>query len=613
MKYLLYTGICGFGNQLLGFKEACIIAKYTNRKVVAPIFIPHGTIRKHCNPYYEFKDIFDYDYFSNNIDIVTIDDINNIDIKNVYNVRCDNDKTLVDNYYSLSNKYYKISDNVNIKNINLGYIKDISCIKDKLDFDDEVLVLSGLFNNVILSDCLKNGCLNNNCSFNNVFYEDYIFFSKNLIFNKNIQDHSTNILDKLYSNKEKFCVFHLRTTDLPKNKTFNESYGYNEKLIYSSIQTYLFNNNINTKFIVIAPPDAYNIKDMNIFNNNNNVNFNIANKIEDLFIRSLVELQIGLVCDTLIFSNTNTPEIKKKHTRSSFCMHIKDIRIDKENINVTDILDKLFIYRITSRGLFSEINILLLAIDYCKKNNYYLKVEIDTREGLNGKLYFQYGFDKYFDISTIETYDINKNYKNIIVSGGFGKSSEDITRLNFLSLRRHHTTYNEMKLITNHIKLSKYIGEKINIKISSFNLPSEYVFFHIRRGDKLKHESKLYKFSDYLKFHLQNEKVNHIKDIFIASDDFNVINESLLYIKDNNMDFKIFHNCSPNIKGHNTHYNNVKKLYFDEDYFVNLMSDIEVSKFAQHIYCTFTSNLGRFTALYNENITSLDIKTWYSG
>lgn len=26
-KYLIHIGICGFGNQLLGFKEACLIAK----------------------------------------------------------------------------------------------------------------------------------------------------------------------------------------------------------------------------------------------------------------------------------------------------------------------------------------------------------------------------------------------------------------------------------------------------------------------------------------------------------------------------------------------------------------------------------------------------------
>ncbi len=34
---------------------------------------------------------------------------------------------------------------------------------------------------------------------------------------------------------------------------------------------------------------------------------------------------------------------------------------------------ELFIYRITARGLFSEINNLIIAIYYCEKYNYDLK------------------------------------------------------------------------------------------------------------------------------------------------------------------------------------------------------------------------------------------------
>lgn len=54
-KYLLFIGICGFGNQLLGFKEALIIAEKLKRKIILPVFIPHGTIRNDCKSYYKFK------------------------------------------------------------------------------------------------------------------------------------------------------------------------------------------------------------------------------------------------------------------------------------------------------------------------------------------------------------------------------------------------------------------------------------------------------------------------------------------------------------------------------------------------------------------------------
>ena len=56
-KYIVHIGICGFGNQLLGFKELSIIAKYTNRTMIAPIFIPHGTIRNQCKAYYDLFDL----------------------------------------------------------------------------------------------------------------------------------------------------------------------------------------------------------------------------------------------------------------------------------------------------------------------------------------------------------------------------------------------------------------------------------------------------------------------------------------------------------------------------------------------------------------------------
>ena len=59
VKYLIHIGICGFGNQLLGFKEACIISHYTKRTIINPIFLPHSTIKNYCKEYYKFSEIFD--------------------------------------------------------------------------------------------------------------------------------------------------------------------------------------------------------------------------------------------------------------------------------------------------------------------------------------------------------------------------------------------------------------------------------------------------------------------------------------------------------------------------------------------------------------------------
>ena len=98
-KYLIHIGICGFGNQLLGFKEACIIAKHTGRTMIAPIFIPHGTIRSTTKSFYHFSDIFDEKIFRREMDIVDISDISS-NISNIYTIRRSQEDNLSRYYYN---------------------------------------------------------------------------------------------------------------------------------------------------------------------------------------------------------------------------------------------------------------------------------------------------------------------------------------------------------------------------------------------------------------------------------------------------------------------------------------------------------------------------------
>ena len=108
-KYLIHIGICGFGNQLLGFKEACIIAKMTNRTIVLPYFIPHGTIRESCNHDYHFNEIFDETKF-NFCDSIHFDKIKHqYDIKRVYYNRHKNDINISDSYFNISKDIYSAS------------------------------------------------------------------------------------------------------------------------------------------------------------------------------------------------------------------------------------------------------------------------------------------------------------------------------------------------------------------------------------------------------------------------------------------------------------------------------------------------------------------------
>ena len=46
------------------------------------------------------------------------------------------------------------------------------------------------------------------------------------------------------------------------------------------------------------------------------------------------------------------------------------------------------------------------------------------------------------------------------------------------------------------------------------------------------------------------------------------------------------------------------------------MLELEIARLSNHVYCTYTSNVGRYIALLLEDltkITSLDRETWFSG
>ena len=170
MKYLIHMGICGFGNQLLGFKEACIIAKYTNRVIVEPIFIPHGTIRDLCkNTYHKFSDIFDSNHFRSHIMSVDFQHIHNIKIRNVYNIRHGSEDKITDPYYYLQKDYYNISTD-NSKRLNTRYITNLDELKELNNIKDDVLVILGTLNTIKLSSCM-NGCMNDNCGYNKIFLD----------------------------------------------------------------------------------------------------------------------------------------------------------------------------------------------------------------------------------------------------------------------------------------------------------------------------------------------------------------------------------------------------------------------------------------------------------
>tara|TARA_E500000178_G_scaffold346437_1_gene398064 strand:+ start:807 stop:2885 length:2079 start_codon:yes stop_codon:yes gene_type:complete len=372
MKYIIHIGICGFGNQLLGFKELCILSKYTDRKIILPIFIPHGTIRNSTKKFYEFKEIFDVEHFKQFYDCEVFENIKNIKINKVYNIRSSNEDNITIPYFHNHRDYYNIKEDIEKVYLKKKFINSIEDINELKTIEDDVLVLLGTFNTLKLSICNKNGCLNKNCKMAETFKKEYYYTVSSLIHNKYIKDSCNKFLKE--KNLNDYTAFHLRTPDLIGNKIFKECYNnLNEENVYQSILNYLFETNnyrlVNKIFIAI-PPDGLKIKDMTIFNSNKIILLNEI--ITDKFILSLIESEICNNATILINSPTNTPYEIKEHTRSSFTMHIRDLR-EINNLNkldkcITEITNNNFI-EIIKQKFISNKKVISFAL-YNNKDIY---------------------------------------------------------------------------------------------------------------------------------------------------------------------------------------------------------------------------------------------------
>lgn len=424
MKYIIHTGISGFGNQLLGFKELCILSKYLNRTIILPVFVPHGTIRNTTKPYYEFEEIFDVEHFKKFYDCIDFKDVSNITIDKAYCIRKGGENDLAMAYFNIKKHYYNIDNKIEFNNLKTNYfsnIYDTNQLDELKSIDDEILVLIGLFDNVKISNCHKNGCLK--CGYNNIYKKDYNYVVKSLCFNNTIKTLTDTYLKSknLYDNN--YIAFHLRTPDLPGNKYFKELYNnLDEEMVYQFIINYLFETNnmdLVNKIFVAIPPDGLKIKDMTIFNSNKVILLNDI--IYDKFILSLVETEICYRSKILINSPTNTPYLVKEHTRSSFTMQIRDLReinglnkIDKcitefKNINYIEIIKEIFTQnkKIISFSLYGNKDI----YNYGILLNYELKkiiykdwiIRLYINDTVNNTLL------EYLKTLDIEIYKINSN------------------------------------------------------------------------------------------------------------------------------------------------------------------------------------------------------------
>ena len=296
----------------------------------------------------------------------------------------------------------------------------------------------------------------------------------------------------------------------------------------------------------------------------------------------------------------------------------------------------LIIYNLTSRGLYSELFNLSLAIVYARHKRLAIKVNTwlwnsrlnrgwldffePTLESYNnlfsaqdkvytkekpwiGKIYYKpIEFYYYYFRKVLNCIYCIIHPRVILTKDIF----DDMRSKYFIHTVLGDNAFTEMSsTFKDMYKLNKKTKDIIIDKITKLQLPHEYIGIHIRRGDKITSR-------EMASIHLDNYIIailkyqNICKNIYIATDDINCIS----YIKQKiaNRHINVYYNDLNQCQGHNeSQFNHASKLFRYQET-LNVLLDMEVLIHSKFFIGTYTSNLSRVVPFFLglDNCVSLD-------
>lgn len=215
----------------------------------------------------------------------------------------------------------------------------------------------------------------------------------------------------------------------------------------------------------------------------------------------------------------------------------------KKYNKISESYNEVCIYLGIGTGFFSEFNNLILAILYCLVNKIKFKLYLVNAKGFpNNK-----GFEEFFMPFCKELiYDVDTEFNNIfnfpknevevllpIMKYKYGISyftTDIFYNMRYNDFRNSHfiikelgidgDIYNAFGIIAKNIfRFNNETKKEIYKLINNLNLPKKYIGFHIRAGDKIT-EAELIKPEKYIE---SLKKHSDIKDIFISTDDYSVV------------------------------------------------------------------------------------------
>ena len=257
-------------------------------------------------------------------------------------------------------------------------------------------------------------------------------------------------------------------------------------------------------------------------------------------------------------------------------------------------------------GFFSTFLFLLLTYTHLRKMGLLLCIKDDKWRFL-----YEKGFDDYF---TLDNRYVIK-YSDYLAETK--KTHDDSTYF------YHHSEVPAVSLTLNEYKL--YSSELYNIRpeiLDSFNLnflPEKYNSIFMRGGDKLLWESTQHDISLYVNFLLEKNECN-TPNVFVHSDDNLLVEAVEKYIKDNNIDLKVFKITDQQCNGGTVtikYYNfgNCKDILCVDDmtneqkktHMLLMLKAIEIMRKSQNVVCSFDTNVSKFMKInFDCNVYSIN-------
>ena len=304
-------------------------------------------------------------------------------------------------------------------------------------------------------------------------------------------------------------------------------------------------------------------------------------------------------------------EIQGKEELQQKELNINDLSKFWQKYNkINESYEKVCIYLGLGTGFFSEFNNMVLAILYCLVNKIKFKLYFVNHRGFTNNK----GFEEFFtpfcneliydaDTEFNRIFNFTKNDIEVLIPiikeryeiNYFGYMSSDIfnemrsndfrnSYLNIKELGIDGDLYHAFGIIAKNIfRFNDETKKEIDKLIKSLSLPKKYIGFHIRAGDKIT-EAELIEPEKYIE---TLKKHSDIKDIFISTDDYNIIKKLKNKYKN---EYNIYTLTNNNELGYNQ--GNFERLTENDKYnhLIELFASMDILLNSELCFGSYTSN-----------------------